>query len=507
MLALSAVLYALAFPNPAAPRGFPPAMWAAYLPLFIVTGRAGWKYQGLFGVVFGALSITLHNYWLSAFHPLAGVIAALLFALYYALFFHVLKAAALLLPRACALVQTGLFAGFEYLRTLGFAGYSYGITGYSQWTLPPLIQAASVAGVWAVSALVIFPQAYIAQLIIRKKLTVAPLALWALCFGAAMVYAAFTLQDNDKSGARLVKVALIQPSSNPWKSDLAEFRKELEVLKRLSDMALSEEPPPEIVVWPETAFVPSFAYHEKYRVDADVYALVREAREYLASKKETAFVLGNNEGVRVAGPDGKEETLSYNAVLTFEDGRFTGRYYKQHLVPFTETFPFKEELPRMYDFLSKQDTHFWEKGNEASVLSAADVRICTPVCFEDTFGGEARLFVLRGAQLIVNVSNDSWAHSLTAQRQHLMCAVLRAVETGRGVVRATASGQTCAILPSGVILNEAPPFTETVLSAVLPVSDAETLYTRFGDYLPKLLLILSGLTLAAALIRNLTKQK
>jgi apolipoprotein N-acyltransferase len=62
-------------------------------------------------------------------------------------------------------------------------------------------------------------------------------------------------------------------------------------------------------------------------------------------------------------------------------------------------------------------------------------------------------------------------------------AVFRAVENYRPMVRSTASGQTCAIDPSGKIIGMAPPFSEAWINTAIPLVKGETLYTRCGDYL------------------------
>ncbi|MDR2481002.1 MAG: apolipoprotein N-acyltransferase [Spirochaetaceae bacterium] len=502
LLIISAFLYALAFPNPVFELGIPAAAWVAYTGVFFAIARARLWQTPLLGFFFGALSVTLHNYWLSYFHPLAGIIAAVLFAVYYAAFFFTLKCAAKLFPRWGFIIQWALWTGFEYIRTMGFLGYSYGIIAYSQWTVLPLIKAAGIAGVWIISALILFPQAFLGNLLagltefIKQKtekrflLPFIPVFIWAAALILALFYG-FT-SKTDYSTARKVKIALLQPNSDPWKSNVNEFRKELETLQQLSDIALSEVPPPDIIVWPETAFVPSIYYHERYREDASSWLLVRDAQEYFASKN-IPFVIGNNEGRRVYGLDGKETTVSYNAALLFDKGKNAGHYYKTKLVPFTEYFPYKEQFPSFYNILLKADTHFWEPGVQPVVFNAAGVKFSTPICFEDTFGSITREFAKYGAEIFVNISNDSWSHSITAQYQHLSAAVFRAVETGRAVVRSTVSGQTCAISPDGAILAMAEPLLQTTISVEVPVLDKTTFYTHFGDWLPITLLVFSAL--------------
>jgi apolipoprotein N-acyltransferase len=185
--------------------------------------------------------------------------------------------------------------------------------------------------------------------------------------------------------------------------------------------------------------------------------------------------------------------------MLYEMGELKTLYRKLHLVPFTEHFPYEKQLPWIYRALENADTHFWEKGTEATVFETRGVKFSTPICFEDTFGYLSRDFVLNGAELIVNLSNDAWSDSLPAQMQHLSMAVFRAVENRRSMLRSTASGQTAALDPNGKILAMAEAFTESYLSAEVPVLTPITVYTRYGDYLGKVFTLAAFLLLIPGL--------
>ena len=163
-------------------------------------------------------------------------------------------------------------------------------------------------------------------------------------------------------------------------------------------------------------------------------------------------------------------------------------------MPFTEHYP--DWGPQfLKDLLEDFDTHFWEQGEEWTVFDAGGVRFSTPICFEDTFGYLNREFVNRGAQVIVNMTNDTWSGSVPAEMQHFAMAVFRATENRRSVVRAANSGITAIVEPSGRITATLEPFVEGTLIGDVPVFDeARTLYSRAGDWLGV------GLTAAALLL-------
>jgi apolipoprotein N-acyltransferase len=515
LVALGALFFSLAFPNLLIEKGLPFFAWIALVPVFMLIRRVTCGASVFWGALYGVASYSLFNYWLSVFHPMAGLIVNSIYMVYLAALFPLLKIAELLFPRRGYLVQWVLWISYEYLRIQGFLGYPYGIIGYSQWTIIPVIQIASIFGVWGVSALVVFPSAWLGSALQgngsgvllslqgwqAKKFQDIPGRLnaffqqervsalvWLICLCAALGYGFFS--QVDYSDTRQARIALIQHNTDPWRGDIGDYRRNYEILKRLSDEALRSDPKPNLVVWSETAFVPRIYWSTTYRGDRESWDLVKELLDYLAIQ-DVPFLIGNDDGRKDPAKNPKKDPLypeedyriDYNAAMLYEKGQLTGLYRKLRLVPFTEYFPYEKQLPWMYKALEAADTHFWEKGEETTVFSAAGFKFSSPICFEDTFGYLNREFVRNGAELIVNLSNDAWSASLPAQNQHLSMAIFRAVENRRSMVRSTASGQTCGIDPNGRIIAMAPPFTEAALIVEVPVITVNSLYTRFGDFL------------------------
>ena len=500
LILLSSFLFAGAFPNILITNGFPFLAWIAYVPVFVVIRRVNLTSSALWGALYGYTAYGLFNYWLGAFHPLAGIIVGCIYLVYLAILFFFLKLAEICFPRRSYLVQWIIWLAYEYLRTKGFLGYSYGITGYSQWRMIPLIQIAGIFGVWGVSALTVFPSAWLGAALRDCRfsgglsgLAQAAAAFFrrekiaAICWAAALAAAlAFGLvSQTDYSAYPSARIALIQHNTDPWKGGLDEYRRNFAILRRLSSEALAAEPKPDMVVWSETAFVPRIYWHETYRDDPASWSLVRDLLQYLAAQ-DVPFVIGNDDARKepAKNPDSLENyRVDYNAVMLYEQGKNTTLYRKLHLVPFTEHFPYERQFPVIYRALVNADTHFWEKGSEATVFSGPGFTFSTPICFEDTFGYLSRNFVKNGAELIVNLSNDAWSKSLSAQNQHLSMAVFRAVENRRSMVRSTASGQTCGVDPAGRVIAMAPPFSEAWITVAIPIVKEDTVYTQYGDFL------------------------
>ncbi|MCL2600709.1 MAG: apolipoprotein N-acyltransferase [Treponema sp.] len=538
LTAVAALLFAGAFPNPVIENGVPFFAWVALVPVFLLLYRVSLGASVFWGALYGYTAYLLFNYWLASFHPLAGLIVHGIYMLYMALLFFVLRFAIVLFPRRAYLAHWVIWLAYEYLRTLGFLGYPYGIIGYSQWSMLSVIQIADIFGVWGVSALVVFPSAWLGAAwgriqgggpmdavpashprprfpgmvatMFRKAVYKAVVFFrrekastfgWFAALVATLLYGVAARADF--SDAPHTNIALIQNNADPWRGDLPAIRNDLETLIRLSDKALAAYPRPDMVVWSETAFVPMIHWHRAYRDPGRQasWLLVSRLLDYLA-EQDVPFVIGNDDGRRnpARNPNPREGfRVNYNAALLFDGGEITGVYRKTHLVPFTEHFPFQRQFPFIYNALREADTIFWEQGTEFTVFSGPGFYFSTPICFEDSFGYLCREFVRRGAEVLVNLSNKAWSWSLASQNQQLGMAVFRAVENRRSVVRSTASGQTGGIDPNGRIVAIAPPFTETWLTVSVPiVRDRTTIYTRFGDFLGKAFVLAAVLLLVAA---------
>ncbi|MDR3172351.1 MAG: apolipoprotein N-acyltransferase [Treponema sp.] len=510
---LGAFLFAAAFPNVLFENGLPLLAWIAYIPVFWVIRQVHFGASFFWGALYGYSAYGIFNYWLSVFHPLAGLIVGIIYLCYFMILFPLLKLALILFPRRGYLLQWILWISFEYLRTQGFLGYPYGITGYSQWHIIPVIQIADIFGVWGVSALVVFPSVWLAAALPGGLGGLDPpyhfrhawlsASLWCAALIATLIYG-FIAQVN-YTAAPTARIALIQHNTDPWQGGIEDYRNNFEVLRRLSDEALQAEPKPDLVVWSETAFVPRIYWHTTYRDDPVSYILVKELLDYLA-RQDVPFVIGNDDARKEVGGHGTWERVDYNAAMLFNRGELVGLYRKLHLVPFTEHFPYEKQFPLIYTALKNADTHFWEKGREATVFEINGLKFSNPICFEDTFGYLSREFVQNGAELIVNLTNDAWSNSLPAQMQHLSMAVFRAVENRRSMVRSTASGQTCAIDPNGRILAMARPFAETQITAEVPIIGPASWYTKQGDFLPRIFIAAAGIWLLFGIVWGIVKK-
>ncbi|AFG38806.1 apolipoprotein N-acyltransferase [Spirochaeta africana] len=499
---LSAAAAALALPSGLALQGVPILAWVAMVPLFILLDRLPFMTAWRYGVVWGLTYLILTNYWLATFSLVSLQTAVLIYVGYYFLFFPVIISARLVGGRWRFLLMAAAFVLFDYLRTLGFLGYPWALLAHSQYRFPVVFQVAEITGFHGVGMLLFTVNALLAQLLLERRRFRewrTPVAAGLVLLGGSLAFGVVRIaQAPGVEGANpesTVRVALIQQNTDPRQ---ANFYYTFGILEDLTREAMQHEP--ELVVWGETAFVPNIRRWSDPEQPPGIYTpLVRDFLEFQADIG-TALLTGNDDYRVVRDEQGQElDRLHFNSAVLFDaNGQRGETYHKIRLVPFTEYFPMGEIFPAALELLESYGVDFWEPGEERVVFDFAPFSFSTPICFEDVFPQEVREFVLAGADVILNITNDYWSLNPVQAEQHYAGSVFRTVENRRPMLRGTVSGKT-AYLDSYGRLRAALPVYERDYLVVDFDPELEqqrtTLYTAWGDWFP---LVLALLLLAAA---------
>lgn len=504
---LSAILYTLALPFFTSIRGMPPLAFIALVPLYAVLRSSPYRWGLFYGVLFGSLQTMLSNYWLGTYSLISLQFAVVVLLIEYSLFFIPTLYLLRKFPRSMVWLLPLLWTGFDFLRSTGFLGYPWGILGTSQYRFSLFIQIAALGGIWAVNLAVHLTNSLLfdtlekswgkpaggngrtggGKPLLRGRLLpfpvrMRPLALLAAMWIFILLYGGGSLiYWQQRSPEREIRVALIQQNTDPRKHD---YRHTFETLTELTRKTLPEDP--DLVAWSETAFVPNI--RKWGSMEPDEHPLADLVHDFRAFQEDidSWLVTGNDDYEEVELADGSLQRNHYNATVLFSDeGERVETYRKIRLVPFTEYFPYKEQLPWLHGLLKDFDATLWEKGEKPVILSHPKAEFCTPICFEDSFPGEIRLFVNEGAEMILNLSNDFWSRTRVEGEQHFANSLFRAVEHRRPLLRSTSSGKTAYISPSGVIQAELPYYSEATLTVDAALyGEPKTLYGLFGDWLP-----------------------
>jgi apolipoprotein N-acyltransferase len=423
--------------------------------------------------------------------PLAAI-ATLGFCAYLALFpalccglLHRVRAGAAWLAAFPA-----LWVLTEWLRGWLFTGFGWQAIGYSQVaTASPLAGFAPVGGVYLVSLAVAFTAAAL-WYCLPWQATTAPSAPRPATAGPgrrAMAAALLAIAATCGSGALLARIEWTKPVGAPIEVALLQGNipqdlkwEESRVIETLDTYwrLIQASGDARLVVLPETA-LPLFSD--------------RLPNEYLARLVDHArmrradILLGMVE----RSPDGRDY---YNSV--FSVGTAPVQVYrKQHLVPFGEFVPPLFGWVIRWLKIPMQDFNRGSPDQRPMELSGQKVAI--NICYEDAFGEEI-IRQLPEATILVNVSNTAWFGRSLAQPQHLQIARMRALETGRPMLRATNTGMTAVIDPRGRVLAVADPFSEAVLRGRVQGYEGATPFVRMGNGLAVgLALLLGALSFAA----------
>jgi len=486
-----------------------PALWLA-----VAHERKGW---GAFriGYVAGLAYYLASLYWIllipAGWYPVLGWIALTAYLALYPATWVWLMAGKVgtgnwAQRTRWSLAGAALWVALEMIVSRLFSGFPWNLLGTSQYQLLPLIQIASVVGVYGVSFLVVWVSLslFSATLAIVRQPTarqawlgevILPFAAVVLAYGWGMG----RLKESDADRPTL-RVTCIQPSIPQtviWDQSANSSR--FEKLLRLTEQGLTNKT--DLLVWPEAA-MPEFT-------DENFIAITN-----LISRHGVWMIFGADDVVPKREPVGDDRYDAYNASFLFDSGgHYVERYHKQKLVIFGEYIPLVRWLPFIKWFTpitgsfasgdkpvpfvlerrSPTGPVEGENGKRAVPEAGAPPRIKTStlICFEDVFSHVVPEYVDPDTDFLINLTNDGWFGESAEQWQQAASAAFRAVENNVPLVRSCNNGLTCWIDSRGrirQIFRDAKgtvygPGTITMEVPTLRPGETRvpTSYNRYGD--------------------------
>jgi len=402
--------------------------------------------------------------------PLVSVFGLAALSLIMAAEFIIMAAFGFYLKRAGAAVWPYIFAvgwalmecGKVYL-SFKAVWFPWFMLGYTQWAYTPLIQIASLTGVYGLSAAVCFTGALAGTVVISgasvrdrvMRFLPAP-ALVSLL----LIYGLHELKKADSAAATgSLSVALLQPSVDlyaKWDpAQAADIRADVEGLAAAARNA-------DLAVWPENA-LPCWID------DPECYAWLKTA----AGRPAGGSVVGS-----VSKGDGRHVT----AFLLDEKGGIEASYNKRQLVPFGEYVPLRALLGRYIKPVASLG-EFLPGAPVQAPLAFGKLKIGAAICYESVFPYLFTGDTLAGADLFVNITNDGWYLNTAAPYQHFIVNIFRAVENRRPVVRAANNGISGVIDPWGRVLAKTSLNERTVLTATVRTYGARAFFPVYGRWL------------------------
>jgi apolipoprotein N-acyltransferase len=313
---------------------------------------------------------------------------------------------------------------------------------------------------------------------------------------AALLYGSYRMQQ-DLPQQPNIRVMLVQGSQDTvLDGDPSRPTKMDEQYRELTFAALEREPPCDLVIWPESAFIyPEVAVEDAKNCPPSISqqdyefcrmkhseVLTRYASEInRQSGGRTSFLVGGNS--LKYGEDGF--SVFNTAFLISPEGKLSGRYFKNHLVMCGEYMPFGEWLPIIYRFVPIQGL---ARGREFASFQVNGLRIAPNICFESVLPQllvrQHNELAARGEEpdILINNTNDGWFYGSAILDVHFQCAILRAIENRKPFLIAANTGISGVIDGNGRVLQRGPKRKTAVIVAEVSPDGRSSLFHTLGDW-------------------------
>lgn len=445
----------------------------------------GWWFgMGLFGVGVSWVFVAIYVFGLSSIF--ASVILTFLSISFIALFIALQGYLSVLFIQKCnvenrTLIILVVFPLFwvllEWFRGWFLTGFPWLSLGYSQ-TGSFLSGYAAVLGVYGLSWLTALSSSLLLVPLLHsnnKKIFPVLLSVTVIWFGG---YFLSQINWTEVTG-KPIKVSLVQGNveqKNKWDPNHFDKRKQryLSLTQKHWDS--------DLILWPENSLT---IFHHQLKENF-LMSLAEEAK-----KQNTDIILG------LPVLDRKKDEY-FSSLMAINNSNVINNneqfYHKNHLVPFGEYVPLASLLRGLVLFFDLPMSGFTPGQYNQKLLTAAGQKIAPTICYEDTFGEDLIRF-LPEATLLLNASNNAWYGDSFAPHQHLQISQMRALETGRDMMRVTTNGVSALINYKGKIISRSPQFQKYVVTGYMQPRTGSTPYVTWGNY-ALLLFIVLGLTVS-----------
>ena len=428
---------------------------------------------------FGLILFVLGLYWLYiSIHTVSGgpiwlailliVILSVFMALYYALAGYLISISYTKFQSqslTLLIIAPSIWVLIEWLRGWLLSGFPWFSVGYSQ-TNTYLSNWAPIGGIYMVSWICGICAGLLALIYLGKgqhSYKAAAALITIITVSLLLGMFSWTQSTGEKFTVSLVQGGIQQ--ERKWLP--GEFSKTLDLYK--SSLITSNKS--DLVVWPEVA-IPSIASNVESYLD-DLKKVVKE--------NQIQMLLF---GILTSDKTSGEIRNSMMAI-----GSSDVVYHKRHLLPFGEYFPVPDLIRSWLQSMGLPNRDIQRGNTIQDMPQLSNILIAPSICYEDIFGSEL-LGYFPEANLLVNITNNAWFGKSFASEQHFQMSIMRAIESGRYLLRATNTGVTAIVEPDGTV-ERAQSFKYSILSGTIEPMIGNTPYTKYGNSLIVILLILN----------------
>jgi apolipoprotein N-acyltransferase len=512
---LSAVLFFFSFPSYDffLFKGYPFFAWICMVPLFVfIRNRPLRKVYTSILLTFLIGSILCFG-WMRAFGAAApdGQLVVLLFLMpALALLFSAKVFLSEYFSRKNEIFRFFIFPAmwvlFDFLQSVGYLAFPWTYLGYSQHAFLPLIQIASITGVFGVTFLILCINTLVADVVyakisgetINRRAVIVPAAITVFLLVSAVVFGVIRLSLNGEKNGKTMKVAVVQSCISPWEDWERNKFRYLTELFRISDEALKTNP--DFLIWSESATLEPMSFRLLHNIPSPF----DERISSYAAEHSIPLLTGEIGIVRTERGIYQPQN---NSILFSANGKVADTYSKIHLAPFGEWFPYDRIMPWVTDLTLSMGGSIFIPGASTPVFSVNGLRFGNLICYESMFFRLNREYARKNVDFLINITNDGWSSSYGGHYQHFSASPFRAVETGRWYIRAGNTGVTTVIDPKGRYKEDLPILSKGFITADINTGlNRVTLYSRIGDMFTGLIVCMLFAVIAVpAFRRKITK--
>ena len=481
MCALSILLLALSF----APSKHGYLAYVALVPFLRVLFRAPRRHVFALSFLFGLAFWLVEVCWLAHCTVLGYLVLCAYLPVYTVLFGIGARRLRQRFPRAWIIAVPLLWTSLELVRSNTWSiAFPMFLMGHTQWSFLAIIQIADIGGVYLLSAIVVYGNAVVVALLetfergayrsIRRRRCWVHAAAFTLLVILSLTYGVWRTRSIPLTpGPTIASVQGNIPQE--VKRSPIETEKIVQTHVQLTEKVLAEMPEkPDLIVWPETMIPVAFSSPDA----ADERKLLLDRLAPLAA---TRMLVGSvfvtpvpNAGERL------DDFAAFNSAFLIDpSGEIVARYDKTRPILFSEKLPFTRLLPFLRHLVPRSFGYL-TAGRHQTLFPLGDHRFAVVICYEDMMADLAGSAARRGADILVNITNDAWFKQSGELAYHMSAAVFRAVENRVPVFRAANTGLSASIDPLGRI-RQIPPHVGDVLFDRVKICTNTTCYQLAGD--------------------------
>lgn len=378
----------------------------------------------------------------------------------------------------------------EYFRSHVLTGNPWVLWGYSQSGVLPIMQIADMTGVYGVTWLLALLSCAVAEMITHRRFDWRTATLPSVCLVLALAYGQVRLRATPQVSGHPRRVLVVQDNLDlgaRWREEL--YGRNLESYLRLTMEELLRQPAA-LVVWPESAM--TFFVDEEPAYRASLASVLEPLRAQLVTGGPHRSATGAT-------------TQYYNSAFLIDtSGAPAARYDKIRLLPFAEYFPFAWSDLLQRDFGRVRQ---FSAATLPTLLPTVAGRAGVIICNEAMFPELARDNARQGAELLINLTNDTWVNDAQFSGIAFDMARFRAVEQRRYLIRASTAGPSAIVAPRGGVDAQSELFQTATLRGTVHPSSQLSIYARIGDLFAWLCIAVTLATGVVVVWRELATDK